>query len=91
MSDLKVFKEEIKEYKRLKIISEMAPIREYIKNLEEKHKCNFDEFQARLKEESENFDKWDEYIEWKAYEKKLEELKNYMKEIENAEDITFVE
>ena len=35
----------------------------------------------------EDFEAWDEYIEWKAYVRTCEELKRKLKEIEKAEGI----
>ena len=42
----------------------------------------------KLKEkQNEDFEEWDDYIEWKAYVRTLEELKEKLREIENAKDV----
>lgn len=84
MGVLEVFSDEIKEYKRLKIISEIVLVREHIKLFEQKYGCSFQDFEKRLQQEAENFAQWDDYIEWKAYQKNFEGLKKKIDEIEHA-------
>ena len=91
MNVLEVFEDEIKEYKRLMTISEMVLVREHIKLYEQKYGCGFQEFEKRVKQEAENFAQWDDYIEWKAYQKSLEGLKKKISEIEHAKDIRITE
>ena len=46
------------------------------------------EFERDVKtRQEEDFDVWDDYIEWRAYLKALGELEGRIKEIENAQDI----
>jgi len=85
---LEVLIDEVKEYKKLKLISEMAPIKDRIKLLENKYNCNFKNFEKKLKQQPEDFELWDDYIEWKAYQNKLKEIKEKIGEIKNAKDIT---
>ncbi|AIY89242.1 hypothetical protein [Geoglobus acetivorans] len=68
---LTVSSDEIKEYERLKIISPLTPIKEKIKFFEKKYGCTFEEFERKLREKEENFEEWDDYIEWKAYTETL--------------------
>ncbi|MBC8390811.1 MAG: hypothetical protein ISS13_04415 [Actinobacteria bacterium] len=89
MKILKIPKDEIKEYERLKIISQIAMVKGKIELFGKKYKCSFDNFAKEVKKrENEDFDIWDDYIEWKAYIKALDELKHKIKEIDNVEDIT---
>ncbi len=62
------------------LISELAPLREHIKMLEKSKGCTFEKFEERIKSKSEEFTDWDDYIEWKAYQNKIEELQNRIKE-----------
>ncbi|CEP67746.1 Uncharacterized [Moorella glycerini] len=87
MSALEVFKDEIKEYARLKIISEMVLIKEHIKLIEQKYGCNLKEMEQRIAAGKENFDLWDDYMEMKAYQRSLDELKNKIKELDHVKDI----
>lgn len=88
MESLKVSKEEIKQYERLKTISEMALVKEKLELLERKYHCTFPEFEKETRgKEKEDFEAWDDYIEWKAYDKTLRELEAKIKKIESAQDI----
>ncbi len=91
MDKLKVNKREIKEYSKLMLISELAPLRERIKMLEQSKRCTFEKFEERIKSKSEEFTDWDDYIEWKAYQTKLEELQNRIKEIEKVNHVEITE
>ena len=85
-----VTRDEIKEYEKLKIISQLTPVREKIKLFESKYNCSFEEFEKKIKEEKEDFEKWDDYIEWKAYIETLKDLTAKLKEIEDVKDIRVV-
>lgn len=91
MSILEVSKSEIKEYQKLKIISEAALLKEHIKLFEQKYGCHFTEFEARIKQTAEDFVSWDDYLEWKAYQRSFEELRKKIGEIERAKDIRIAE
>ena len=82
-----VSKEEIKGFEKLKAISQIAPVRERIRFFESKYGCTPGEFKNKIKQEKEDFEKWDEYIEWKAYTKSLSEIESKMRDIEDAKDI----
>jgi hypothetical protein len=62
--ELKVTKEEIVNYEKLKIISEMASIKSRIRQFETKYKCAFETFEKKVNTANEEkFEEWDEYIE----------------------------
>jgi len=79
--------DEIKEYEKLKIISQLTPVREKLRFFEKKYGCSFDEFEKRIKEGKEKFEEWDDYIEWKAYVESLRDLERRLREISDAKDI----
>lgn len=83
---INISKEEIRLLERLNIISQMVPIREKIRLFEQKYDCNFKTFESRIQMEEEDFQKWDDYIEWKAYTEKLKDLELTLKEMEDAQD-----
>ncbi len=86
--ELSVTKKEVIEYKKLEIISQIASIKSKIELFESKYGCSFEDFEKKLREkQDEDFEEWDDYIEWKAYVRTLEELKEKLKEIENAKDV----
>ena len=88
---LEIHEKEIKQYKKLKIIGDLAPIKEYIKLFEKKYGLSFHEFEKQVNEEPEDFERWDDYIEWKAYQEKINELNKRLGSIEDAKDIKFTE
>jgi hypothetical protein len=91
MDKLKVNKSEIKEYHKLIAKSELTPLKEHVKILEQKKGCNFQEFEKRIKSQSESFSDWDDYIEWKAYQAKIDELNNKIKKIEKVNHVEVTE
>ena len=54
----------------------------------DKYSCDSNEFEVRVKKSSkEDFEKWDDYIEWKAYINSLKEIELKLKELKSAKDI----
>ena len=49
-----------------------------------KHRCNLDAFEEILKHLPEDFERWDDFIEWKAYVDSLKDLESRLKKIEDA-------
>ncbi|WP_297487674.1 hypothetical protein [Thermococcus sp.] len=87
MSEVVISKRDVLTYEKLRIISELAPLRERVKAFEKKYGTTFKEFERKVKGSEESFEAWDDYIEWKAYVRKLEELEKRLKEIEHAERV----
>jgi len=87
MSEVVVSKRDVLTYERLKIISELAPIRERVRAFEKKYGMTLKEFEKKLADSEESFEAWDDYIEWKAYVRKLKELEKRLKEIEHAQRV----
>ena len=82
-----VSKEEVRGFEKLKAISQIAPIKERIRFFECKYGCRLGEFKNKIKEEEEDFEKWDDYIEWNAYSETLRDLESKMRDIDDAKDI----
>ena len=87
MKQIEIYESEVRQYKKLQIISELTLIREHVNVFKKKYDCTIKQFEEEINNSDENFEKWDDYIEWKAYQKKLEELKNQIGDIDNAKDI----
>jgi hypothetical protein len=79
--------DEVKEYQKLKILSELTLIKEKIKLFQTKYDTTFEKFEKRVKKEKEDYEKWDDYIEWKAYRKTEKSLTKKMAEIDDAQHI----
>jgi len=82
-----VSKEEVRVFERLKSISHMVPLKEKIRFFEAKYSCTFEEFERQLKSEPEDFERWDDYLEWQAYRASLRDLEAKLRAIEDAQDV----
>jgi hypothetical protein len=88
--DIIVSKEEIIEYEKLKVISEITLTKEKIILFEKKYGCSIDAFRRRMEETDESFEEWDDYIEWKANFELLKDLENKLIKLDNAKNIKIV-
>ena len=68
--------DDIKAFEKLKLISQIAPVRERISSFERKHGCSLRAFEDRIKHLPEDFERWDDFIEWKAYSSSLKDLES---------------
>ncbi len=83
-----ITKEEVKEYEKLKIISKLSLVNEKLGVFEGKYKCSFEEFEKKINtQREEDFEMWDDYIEWTAYVETKKTLTKKMAEIDNVQDI----
>lgn len=76
--------EDIKTFEKLKLISQIAPVKERINSYERKHGCSLEAFEDRIAHNPEDFERWDDLIEWKAYSDCLRDLESKLKKIEDA-------
>ena len=88
--DIVISKDEIIEYKKLTVIGEITLTKEKTALFEKKYGCSIDEFRKRMEESNENFEEWDDYIEWKANFELLKDLENKLIELDNAKNIRIV-
>ena len=84
---IEISTKEIKEYEKLKIISELKMIREKNLLFERKYECSLDEFKQKIAGKDENFKEWDDFIEWTAYKESERNLIEKLDEVENAQNI----
>lgn len=76
--------DDIKAFEKLKLISQMAPVKERIGSFEGKYGCTLKAFEEQLRQLPEDFERWDDFIEWKAYADSLKDLESKLKKIEDA-------
>jgi predicted nucleic acid-binding Zn-ribbon protein len=76
--------DDIKAFEKLKLISQIAPVKERIRSFERKYGSSLEAFENRLRQLPEDFERWDDFIEWKAYEDSLKNLESRLKKIEDA-------
>ena len=82
-----VSRDEVIGFEKLKAISQIAPIKERIRFFESKYGCTLGVFKDRIEREKEDFEKWDDFIEWRAYIGSLKDLESKMRDIEDAQDV----
>jgi len=72
-----------KDYLKAEILYGLNLTKEKLKLFEKKYGKSLEEFEAQLKNEKENFEKWDDYIEWKSYKKNMDNIEKRLIDIEN--------
>jgi len=71
-----ISKKDIQNYVKMKFYTELTLIKEKLSLFEKKYKCDFSQFEKEVNQaEEEDFEKWDDYMEWKAFYKKYNRLK----------------
>ena len=88
--DIIISKDEIIEYEKLKVISEITLIKEKILLLEHKYGCSIEDFKNKIDTSDEDFGEWDDYIEWKANSDILRDLEKKLINLDNAKNIKVV-
>ncbi|MBN1322876.1 MAG: hypothetical protein JW986_02590 [Methanotrichaceae archaeon] len=78
---------DVKAFERLKVISQIAPLKERIRSMEMKYGCDIHSFGELIKALPEDFERWDDFIEWKAYSESVLELESRLREIEDTKDV----
>ena len=84
---ISISKDDIKDILIMKKKVELHNAQERIRILEGKYQKKFSEFEQWMKESEENFNVWDDYIEWKAYERLIKDLEQAIVDVDNATDI----
>ncbi|MCU0285447.1 MAG: hypothetical protein MUF15_03505 [Acidobacteria bacterium] len=66
---------EMEDFLRMKFLTELTLIKEKLSLFEKKYKSDFPHFESTVKNaEEEDFEQWDDYMEWKAFYNKYNEL-----------------
>lgn len=69
---------------RLERLARLSAVRDKIRWFEHKYFCSFEEFEARVKTGDENFEEWDDYMEWKAYQRVRDDLQHDIIELQHG-------
>ena len=71
-----ISKKDVENYVKMKLYTELTLIKEKLSLFEKKYTCDFSQFEKEVNEaDEEDFEKWDDYMEWKAFFKKYNRLK----------------
>ncbi len=81
-----VSKEELLAFKKLDLFYQMNLLREQSARLERKYDCSLEYFRSLVNDSDENYEMWDDLIEWEACQSALSEVSSLLERI-NAEDI----
>lgn len=90
MKTIEISKEEIIDFLRLDLISEIQSLKKSLELFEMKYCKSFKEFEKEVLEGEENFERWDDYMEWKAYLCTYEDRMENLKDLEIAENIKII-
>ncbi|QTA87887.1 hypothetical protein [Desulfonema magnum] len=63
---------------------EMHQVRDRLNFFQEKYQQTFENFSVFMKKENENFEYFDDYMEWKAYTKLFDEVLKKIEELKNG-------
>ena len=71
-----ISRKDIESYMKMKLYTELTLIKEKLRLFEKKYNCNFPRFEETVTTaEEEDFEQWDDYMEWKAFFNKYNRLK----------------
>jgi len=80
-----ISKEEISENYLLQLSADKHALKAKLDVFEKKYKKSFETFEKVLPKNKENFEEWDDYLEWKAYVKTEAELSVKIKAVQNED------
>jgi hypothetical protein len=72
---VEITRKDIENYVKMKFYTELTLIKEKLTLFEKKYNCDFPQFEKSINEaEEEDFQRWDDYMEWKAFYNKYNRL-----------------
>ncbi len=78
-----ITKEKVKDMYYANLMYEYHRVTEKIRLFEKKYEMPFNEFEKDIKSsKNEDIEKWDDYMEWKGYEKTLQRINKEKMELE---------
>jgi len=77
-------KQQVSELILMETYAELHKVQDKIKQYEKKYAIPFEDFEKILNQEAEDFEKYDDYIEWKAYLNQRKDLWQKINDIKNG-------
>jgi len=77
-------KKHISDLLLMEAYADLHKVRDKINMFEKKYNRKLEEFEYLMKSEEEDFDKYDDYIEWKAYVSQLIDLQQKISDIKSG-------
>ena len=90
MKTIEVKKEAVINVLRLELVSEIQALKKSLELYEIKYGKSLKEFEKEVLEGKEDFEKWDDYMEWKAYENTCKDRLSHLKDLKNAKNIRVI-
>ena len=84
---ISISKDEVRDVVKLKIVVELNNAKTRVDLLEAKYQKSFNDFEKWMKNSEENFEVWDDDLEWKAYQRLVKDLMQELSDVEHAQDI----
>lgn len=67
----------------MEIFSDLHQVREKLRFFQEKYHQDFEKFSIQIEKEEENFEHYDDYMEWKAYMQLFRDLKQKIEDLKH--------
>ena len=77
-------KKHISELLLMEAYADLHKVKDKINMFERKYNRKFEDFEDSMNSEEENFEKYDDYIEWKAYMTQLKDLQQKISDIKSG-------
>lgn len=77
-------KRHISELILMEAYADLHKVQDKIKHYEKKYATQFEDLEKIINQEAEDFEKYDDYIEWKAYLNQLKDLRQKIKDIKSG-------
>jgi len=79
-----IHKQNIVDMFLMETLAEFHKVREKLRFFQEKHHRDFETFSIEIEREEENFEHFDDYMEWKAYIQLFGDIKQKIEDIKNG-------
>ena len=80
-----ITKEKVQQVQYYELLFQMHILKSKLELFANKYKSNLEEFESQIKSsDTENFELWDDMMEWKAYQKSYEEILSQKLDLENG-------
>ena len=79
-----IHKQNIVDMLLMETLAELHQVREKLRFFQEKYRQDFEKFSIEIEEEEENFEHFDDYMEWKAYTQLFGDLKQKIEDLKHG-------
>ena len=79
-----IHKQNIADMILMETLAEFHKVREKLRFFQEKYHRDFETFSKEMEREEENFEHFDDYMEWKAYIQLFADIKRKIEDIKNG-------